>query len=61
MAHGLASYQKPMALSTDSIHTSMPGQISQNAADSTFAHIDDSHRAVPAIEFRDVVLAFDDR
>ena len=50
-----------MALSTDSIHTSMPGQISQNAADSTFAHIDDSHRAVPTIEFRDVVLAFDDQ
>src|SRR6266511_2906225 len=50
-----------MALSTtDSIHISS-GQVSQNAAGSTFAHIDDSLRAVPAIEFRDVVLAFDDR
>jgi phospholipid/cholesterol/gamma-HCH transport system ATP-binding protein len=38
-----------------------PGQVSQNAADSTFAEVDDSHRAIPAIEFRDVVLAFDDR
>jgi phospholipid/cholesterol/gamma-HCH transport system ATP-binding protein len=37
------------------------GQVSQNAADSTFAEVDDSHRAIPAIEFRDVVLAFDDR
>jgi phospholipid/cholesterol/gamma-HCH transport system ATP-binding protein len=39
----------------------MPGQVSRNAADSTFAHVDDSHRVVPSIEFRDVVLAFDDR
>jgi phospholipid/cholesterol/gamma-HCH transport system ATP-binding protein len=39
----------------------MSGQVSQNAAGSTFAHVDDSLRAVPAIEFRDVVLAFDDR
>src|SRR5256885_5596338 len=46
---------------TNSIHTSIPGQVSQNAADSTFAHVDDKHRIVPAIEFRDVVLAFDDR
>jgi phospholipid/cholesterol/gamma-HCH transport system ATP-binding protein len=38
-----------------------PGQVSQNAADSTFAEVDDSDRAIPAIEFRDVVLAFDDR
>jgi phospholipid/cholesterol/gamma-HCH transport system ATP-binding protein len=38
-----------------------PGQVSQNAADSTFAEVDDTHRAIPAIEFRDVVLAFDDR
>ena len=37
------------------------GQISRNAAGSTFAEVDDSHRIVPAIEFRDVVLAFDER
>jgi phospholipid/cholesterol/gamma-HCH transport system ATP-binding protein len=37
------------------------GEISRNAAGSTFAEVDDSHRIVPAIEFRDVVLAFDDR
>ena len=38
-----------------------PGEVSRNAAGSTFAEVDDSHRIVPAIEFRDVVLAFDDR
>jgi phospholipid/cholesterol/gamma-HCH transport system ATP-binding protein len=38
-----------------------PGQVSQNAAESTFAEVDDSDRAIPAIEFRDVVLAFDER
>src|ERR1044071_8558061 len=37
------------------------GPISQNAAGSTFAEVDDTHRAVPAIEFKDVLLAFDDR
>ena len=37
------------------------GQVSQNAADSTFAEVDNEERIVPAIEFRDVLLAFDDR
>lgn len=46
---------------SDSIHTSTSGQVSQNAAGSTFAEVDDGHRVVPAIEFRDVVLAFDER
>ena len=51
-----------MALSATEIHHSaQPGQISRNAAGSTFAEVNDSHRVVPAIEFRDVVLAFDDR
>lgn len=50
-----------MALSaTESQHTTHPGEVSRNAAGSTFAEVDDSHRIVPAIEFRDVVLAFDD-
>jgi phospholipid/cholesterol/gamma-HCH transport system ATP-binding protein len=47
------------ATSTDQV--SAAGQISQNAADSTFAEVDDSDRAIPAIEFREVLLAFDDR
>jgi phospholipid/cholesterol/gamma-HCH transport system ATP-binding protein len=37
------------------------GQVSENAAESTFAEVDDRERAIPAIEFRDVVLAFDER
>ena len=37
------------------------GPVSQNAADSTFAEVDNQERIVPAIEFRDVVLFFDER
>ena len=37
------------------------GQISQNAAESTFAEVDNQQRVIPAIEFKDVLLAFDDR
>src|SRR5918996_3923815 len=35
--------------------------VSENAVESTFFEVDDRGRAIPAIEFRDVVLAFDDR
>ena len=35
--------------------------ISEDAAESTFPEVDDRDRAIPAIEFRDVFLAFDDR
>jgi phospholipid/cholesterol/gamma-HCH transport system ATP-binding protein len=38
-----------------------PGEVSQNAAGSTFAEVDNQQRVIAAIEFRDVVLAFDDR
>jgi phospholipid/cholesterol/gamma-HCH transport system ATP-binding protein len=37
------------------------GQVSQNAAESTFAEVDNQERVIPAIEFRDVVLFFDER
>ncbi len=37
------------------------GEVSQNAAESTFAEVDNQERVVPAIEFRDVVLFFDER
>ncbi|MEJ7578122.1 MAG: ATP-binding cassette domain-containing protein [Pyrinomonadaceae bacterium] len=37
------------------------GGISEEAAESTFQEVDDSDRIVPAIEFRDVHLGFDDR
>src|SRR4051812_28632312 len=50
-----------MALSaTESQHITHAGEVSRNAAGSTFAEVDDSHRIIPAIEFRDVVLAFDE-
>jgi phospholipid/cholesterol/gamma-HCH transport system ATP-binding protein len=38
-----------------------PKEISSDAAESTFAEIDNKDRATPAIEFRDVYLSFDDR
>ncbi len=37
------------------------GGVSAAAADSTFQEVDDRERITPAIEFRDVTLAFDDR
>ncbi|HEX8136618.1 MAG TPA: ATP-binding cassette domain-containing protein [Pyrinomonadaceae bacterium] len=37
------------------------GQVSEEAAESTFAEVDDRDRAIPAIEFRDVHLGFADR
>lgn len=42
------------------IHTTSP-TISEEAAGSTFQEIDDRNRAIPAIEFRNVLLAFDTR
>ncbi len=36
-------------------------QVSHEAAESTFREVDDSERAIPAIEFRDVTMIFDDR
>lgn len=55
-----------MASTDVEIHKSTPppqvdGQVSENAAESTFAEVDDRDRAIPAIEFRDVHLGFDDR
>jgi phospholipid/cholesterol/gamma-HCH transport system ATP-binding protein len=50
-------------VSSEQIHSSQPptGEVSKNAAVSTFAEVDDTHRIVPAIEFQNVLLAFDDR
>jgi phospholipid/cholesterol/gamma-HCH transport system ATP-binding protein len=54
-----------MASTDINIHKSVPpqfdGSVSDDAAESTFAEVDDRDRAIPAIEFRDVSLAFDDR
>lgn len=47
-------------MATTEIHTTAP-TVSENAVESTFLEVDDRDRAIPAIEFRDVLLAFDDR
>jgi len=39
----------------------MIGEISDHAAESTFAEVDDHNRVTPAIEFRNVHLSFDDK
>jgi phospholipid/cholesterol/gamma-HCH transport system ATP-binding protein len=44
-----------------SAHSTYDGRVSENAAESTFAEVDDRDRAIPAIEFRDVHLGFADR
>ena len=43
------------------IYTHTSPTVSENAAESTFHEVDDRERAIPAIEFRNVVLAFDER
>jgi phospholipid/cholesterol/gamma-HCH transport system ATP-binding protein len=47
-------------MSSTSIHTTSP-TVSENAAESTFHEVYDRGRETPAIEFRDVVLGFDER
>src|SRR5829696_7847726 len=42
------------------VHTT-ESTVSENAQESTFAEVDDRERAIPAIEFQNVTLAFDDR
>jgi phospholipid/cholesterol/gamma-HCH transport system ATP-binding protein len=42
------------------VHTTADG-VSEEAQESTFREVDDRDRAIPAIEFRNVVLSFDDR
>ena len=44
-----------------SIDEGIDNPVSAQAADSTFREIDDSERAIPAIEFRNVTIEFDDR
>lgn len=47
-------------MASTSIHTTAES-ISENAAESTFQEVDDQDRVIPAIEFRNVTLFFDDR
>ena len=50
-----------MSLSQTDTANLRPDRISDDAAESTFAEVDNRTRIIPAIEFRDVVLAFDDK
>ncbi len=53
-----------MASTDVEVHGTDPGMVggvSEDAAESTFAEVDDRARIIPAIEFRDVHLSFDDR
>src|SRR5436305_369665 len=42
-------------------HPAPDNRVSDNAAESTFREVDDTDRAIPAIEFREVTMVFDDR
>jgi phospholipid/cholesterol/gamma-HCH transport system ATP-binding protein len=48
-------------MSQDSIDQGIDNQVSAQAADSTFREVDDTERAIPAIEFRNVTIEFDGR
>src|SRR5687768_16455184 len=50
-----------MSLSRTEADNNHISGMSENAAESTFHEVDDAQRIIPAIEFRDVVLSFDDR
>ena len=49
-----ASIDRPEGPATDN-------RVSDRAAESTFREVDDSDRAIPAIEFRNVTMIFDER
>jgi phospholipid/cholesterol/gamma-HCH transport system ATP-binding protein len=48
-------------MTQDSIDQGIDNQVSAQAADSTFREVDDTERAIPAIEFRNVTIEFDGR
>ena len=51
-----------MSLSqTQASHLITSERVSDNAAESTFGEVDNRNRIIPAIEFREVVLSFDDK
>jgi phospholipid/cholesterol/gamma-HCH transport system ATP-binding protein len=48
-------------MTQDSIDQGIDNQVSAQAADSTFREVNDTERAIPAIEFRNVTIEFDGR
>jgi phospholipid/cholesterol/gamma-HCH transport system ATP-binding protein len=48
-------------MTQDSIDRTVDNRVSDRAAESTFREVDDTHRAIPAIEFRNVTMIYDGR
>lgn len=48
-------------MTQSSIDQALDNRVSDRAAESTFREVDDTDRAIPAIEFRNVTMEFDDR
>jgi phospholipid/cholesterol/gamma-HCH transport system ATP-binding protein len=48
-------------MTQSSIDRTIDNRVSESAAESTFREIDDTDRAIPAIEFRDVTMIYDGR
>ena len=48
-------------MTQSSIDQAVDNRVSDHAAESTFREVDDTGRAIPAIEFRNVTMVFDDR
>ena len=48
-------------MTQSSIDQAKDNRVSEHAAESTFREVDDTDRAIPAIEFRNVTMIFDDR
>jgi len=48
-------------MTQDSIDRTIDNRVSEQAAESTFREVDDTDRAIPSIEFRNVTMVFDDR
>ena len=48
-------------MTQDTIDRTIDNRVSNQAAESTFREVDDTDRAIPAIEFRNVTMIYDDR
>jgi phospholipid/cholesterol/gamma-HCH transport system ATP-binding protein len=48
-------------MTQDSIDRTIDNRVSEQAAESTFREVDDTDRAIPAIEFRNVTMIYDGR
>ncbi|HYX40609.1 MAG TPA: ATP-binding cassette domain-containing protein, partial [Pyrinomonadaceae bacterium] len=57
----MASTELETQQSTDAATEGVDNRVSDAAAESTFQEIEDEERAIPAIEFQHVTLAFSDR